>query len=284
MINDMYLNLAKEVYEKGVWDKETFKRKVTIYAQTQNMDMDKINDFIKGVLNEKEYTVEEKRTFLANIKLNNTELKYGNVLSYFDDEMIEKIYAEEVKNMTEEEIVEIHKETDHEMELQEIRRQESERQKFVVLPGGIRMPLYDDSRNELIEPENVEEEEKEEPEMPETEEEFEEQAQNITKPEKESTVRKVIASPERIEKLKKGKGKVLNFFLKTGIVVASVLLLNPVYSIPMIGGYLYFASEIKNGKYNPTRPIGQAIKNTVEKIMYIGMSKEAKEEERGKTR
>ena len=244
MISDMYLNLAKELYEKTVWDKETFKRKVTIYAQTQNMDMDKINEFIKSVLNEKEYTIEEKKAFLANVKLNDTELKYGNVLGYFDDDMIEKLYEEEVKNMTEEQIDEIHKASEYDIEVNEIRRQE----------------------------------------MPETEEEFEEQAENITRPENESTVTRVNASPERIEKLRKGKGKVLNFFLKTGIVVASVLLLNPVYSIPMIGGYLYFASEIKNGRYNPTKPFGQAIKNTVEKIMYMGMSKEAKEEERGKVR
>lgn len=279
MISDMYLNLAKELYENTVWDKETFKRKVTIYAQTQNMDMDKINEFIKSVLNEKEYTIEEKKAFLANVKLNDTELKYGNVLGYFDDDMIEKLYEEEVKNMTEEQIDEIHKASEYDIEVNEIRRQEAERE-----PGGIRMPLYDDSRYELLDNENNNEEEKEEQEMPETEEEFEEQAENITNPENESTVTRVNASPERIEKLRKGKGKVLNFFLKTGIVVASVLLLNPVYSIPMIGGYLYFASEIKNGRYNPTKPFGQAIKNTVEKIMYMGMSKEAKEEERGKVR
>lgn len=121
--------------------------------------------------------------------------------------------------------------------------------------------------------------------MPETEEEFQEQAKKITSPEKESSVKKVFASPDRIEKLKKTKGKAINFFLKTAIVVTAVSFLHPVYSIAAIGGYLYFASEIKNGKFNPENSAGKAVKKVVETIMNIGLPKDKdKEKEGGKTR
>ena len=71
------------------------------------------------------------------------------------------------------------------------------------------------------------------------------------------------------------------------MLVAALKLLNPIAGIGLVGGYMYFASEIKCGNFNPTNPIGKAIKSTVEKIMYIGMGKDKKEElekEGGKTR
>ena len=53
-------------------------------------------------------------------------------------------------------------------------------------------------------------------------------------------------------------------------------------SLLVIGGYLYFANRIKNGRFNPENPIGKGVKATVEKIMNLGLPK--KEKEREKTR
>lgn len=120
--------------------------------------------------------------------------------------------------------------------------------------------------------------------MPETEEEFKKQAENITKTEEDSSVKEVSVSKERLERLKKSKGKVINYFLKTAIVVGAVTLLNPSSTITLVGGYLVFANMIKKGKFNPENAVGKAIKGAVEKVMYIGMNKEEIENERGKSR
>ena len=52
----------------------------------------------------------------------------------------------------------------------------------------------------------------------------------------------------------------------------------------VVAGYAYFANKIKNGEFNPTNIVGKAIKNGIEKVMYMGMNKEEIENERGKTR
>ena len=123
--------------------------------------------------------------------------------------------------------------------------------------------------------------------MPETEEEYKAQEKNITTPEKDSSVRKVSISPERLAKLKKTKAKVLNFAIKTAMMVAAFALINTPSAMILTAGYMYFANAIKNGEFNPSNPIGKAIKNSVEKVMYIGMTKKEREElekEGGRTR
>ena len=95
MNNDMYLNLAIELYNNGTWDKETLIKKVTLYAQENNMDMTAINSFLNRLTNVKEYTIEDKRKILSAIKFGETELKYGDVVNSMSDEMIEKFYKSE---------------------------------------------------------------------------------------------------------------------------------------------------------------------------------------------
>lgn len=120
--------------------------------------------------------------------------------------------------------------------------------------------------------------------MPKTEEEYKKQVENITKTEEDSSVKEVSVSKERLEKLKKSKGKIINYFLKTAIVVGAVTLLSPTSSITLVGGYFVFANMIKKDKFNPENLVGKAIKSAVEKVMYMGMNKEEIEYERGKTR
>lgn len=461
MNNDMYLNLAIELYNNGTWDKETLIKKVTLYAQENNMDMTAINSFLNRLTNVKEYTIDDKRKILSAIKLGETELKYGDVVNSMSDEMIEKFYKSEedslgkdriekyyniannnviksgkeeenhivvpevptkskeltpkdikiVGNITLEDVIYgnytpddlfgitekdsdeifdklvssvdersfntvvanlrgklgipyagkfieewrkahsssvLQKEQESEKKTENkgfhkpepIEREKSNEHEKTVVPTIIEFnpePEKEESsmfhKPEPIEPEKSNEHEniivpsffkfnpeleKEEssafhtpepieqnnPEiskdkekvvvpsfaelnMPETEEEFKKIENVVTTPEKDSSVRKVNISPERLAKLKKTKNKVLNFSLKTIMLVAALNLLNPIAGIGLVGGYMYFASEIKCGNFNPTNPIGKAIKSTVEKIMYIGMGKDKKEEhekEGGKTR
>jgi len=122
------------------------------------------------------------------------------------------------------------------------------------------------------------------PDMAQTEEEFKEVEKNINSPEKDSTVRKVDASEERINKLKKGKGKVINYFVKTAIIVAGIALVDPISTGILTFGYLHFAKKIENGEFIPKNKFQELVKNTIEKIMYVGMNKDVVEEERGKTR
>lgn len=109
---------------------------------------------------------------------------------------------------------------------------------------------------------------------PSTEEEFTDVHDNITNKEKDSSVRVVEISPERQAKLKKKKQKVINYFLKGAIIVSALLLLHPVESLPLIGGYLYFASKIKDGTFMPKTKIGEGVKSVVTSIMNIGIKKE----------
>jgi len=122
-----------------------------------------------------------------------------------------------------------------------------------------------------------------EDDLPTTEEEYKEQAENISKNEKDSSVRKVNISPERLAKLKKTKNKAINCFLKTGMVILAFHLLNPLVAVGTVAGYMYFAEEIRCGTFNPKNPVGKAVKYAVEKVMNIGLNKD-KENERGKAK
>lgn len=119
---------------------------------------------------------------------------------------------------------------------------------------------------------------------PTTEEEYKEIHKAVLDAEKDSNVREVKADSERINKLKSKKGKVINYFIKGAIVVTAVALLSPINAAILIGGYKVFANKIKNGTFNPTGHFGQAVASVVKKVMYVGLSEEQIEEERGKTK
>ena len=415
MNDDIYLNLAADLYNNGTWDKDTLIRKVSLYAQEKKMDMTAIREFLDRLTKVREYTIEEKRRILSSIKLGESELKYGDVLNSMSDEMVDKFfkseeaslgqdnihkYYEAISNVKEEnkkninkpivspipdpkeltpkdikivgnisledvmygnytaddllgktekdadeifsslvtnvdkksfrlvienlkgklgvvytrkfveewskthsnEIVSENEETKsttfHKPEpIEESNELEKSGEERVVVPSltNIREenvfhkpePIEDSSEPEKSSEERVVVPSFAELNMPETEEEYKEQEKNITTPEKDSSVRKVNISPERLAKLKKTKNKVLNFSLKTIMLIAALTLLNPISGIGLVGGYMYFASEIKCGKFNPTNSIGKAVKTAVEKIMYIGMGKNKNEElekEGGKTK
>lgn len=299
MTDDMYLSLAADLYENGTWSKDMLIKKVTLYAQGKNMDMNAINEYLDRLTKPKEYTIDEKRKFLSVVKLDGSELKYGDVVKAMPDEMIEKFYDAEVTNL-DKNIVEAYHDlanstpaiernnsdfhTPDPIESTGEVEQNNEQEETLVVPNPFESTAERENSGFHAPDPIGDTNGAEEPDMPDTEEAFEQEASRINSPERDSSVRTVAASPERIEKLKKTKHKAINYFLKTAIVVTAVALLHPVYSIGLIGGYLYFASEIKNGRFNPEKSIGKAVKSVVEKVMNIGMPKEEVMQEEGRTR
>lgn len=430
MNNDIYLNLAVDLYNNGTWDKETLIRRVTLYAKEKNIDMTAINAFLDRLTKVKEYTIEDKRKILSVIKLGEDELKYGDVVNTMADDMVEKFYNVEENSLGKDRI-----EKYYELATNTkagIKQNEEEKKpvvptipepkeltpKDIMIHGDVSLEdimygrytpddilgmtekdsdeIFDKlvssvdknsfslvvqnlkgnigidytrkfveewskahsseissdikeepKNNGLHAPEPLEDtkekiptfhvpkpiipeapkvenvvvppfagfehrkeetpvfhvpdstdldDEKEGPvvvpsfaelNMPETEEEYKKQEEKFTKPEKDSSVRKVNISPERLAKLKKSKAKVLNFAIKTAIMVAAFALINTPSAMILTVGYMYFANAIKNGEFNPKNSVGKAIKNSVEKVMYIGMTKKEREElekEGGRTR
>lgn len=382
-MDDIYLNLAVELYENGTWNKEMFEKKVLLYAKDKGIEDKDVNEFINRVFKPKEMTIDEKKEYLSKVTFDGVELKYGDVIEAMSDETIEKFYELEMSRTNvneipkkEEKIAELDETKEEVVEPGYINEQDSilkvsvedikngnysvddilgitekdadelfEALVNVVKPDDFNKVVYSlrerlgkdysstfaiawakkhsndmdkvnleekeevslvneekeeviiDSKEETLnEGPNMEEVESnevvipkiefEESDMPETEEEFVNQAENITKKETDSNVKIVSASPERINKLKKNKGKIINYFLKTTIVVAAVTLLTFPSAATTIGGYLYFSNRIKNGNFNPGEKnlVGKAIKSVVEKVMYMGMNKEEIENEKGKSR
>lgn len=494
MTEDMYLNLAIELFKKGTWSKDVFIKKVTLYAKDKNMDIKEIEELISKVTNKIEYTIDDKRSILSNIKISGDELKYGDVVNLMSNDDIERFFELEkdslnnfnVENETtveeivpeftqEVELIEEVKVIDYNTELfgnksindiingdyepfdllgnsdsekeerfnsliQNVKEEDlrsvasslaqkmkpaycfyfryeweklnknttelldtneekidskaeenleteiieevktinnntklfgnksindviygnyepsdllgdsdsEKEERFNLLIQNVKAedlrsvanslikkmnPTYclsftleweklhkeeanfvnSDEENQIIEEEvkdktNVEEnkenlaEEKEifakestivipkisfeaygEDDLPTTEEEYKEQAGKLSRTEKDSIVRKIEISPERLAKLKKTKNKAINCFLKTAMVILAFNFMNPILASGTVLGYMYFAEEIKCGTFNPTNFVGKAIKYTVEKVMNIGIKKD-KENERGKAK
>ena len=107
------------------------------------------------------------------------------------------------------------------------------------------------------------------------EEDYENVVKNINDA-KDSNVRKVEASEERIKKLKKSKSKATSIALKSLIIVCGFAMLGPEAGILGIGSYNVFAILIRQGKFNPKTKIGKSIKDAVIKIMSWGYSDEDK--------
>lgn len=107
------------------------------------------------------------------------------------------------------------------------------------------------------------------------EKDYENVAKNINDA-KDSNVRKVEASEERIKKLKMSKSKVKSIALKSLIIVCGLVMLGPEAGILGIGSYNVFAILIRQGKFNPKTKIGKSVKDTVIKVMGWGYSDEDK--------
>ena len=346
MEDDIFLSTAIDLFKGGVWNEETFRRQVLTHAKESGLDEKAVNDLLIRVIPVKDFTLEDKRSFLKNIKFKNGDLKYPNAVNDMPDVTVEKIFEAERKSLSDDEVRKIIKNEIEEKEDKKAEQQKKETKVEIVNPILDRLEVPKEEKKETPKNEakvevvnpilnrlEVPNEKKETPKLvvpkielpkaeekkenpvlerlkvktnneevkdpikvdgseiktnpildrlaPETNEEFENIHKNTTNPEKDSSVRKVEASPERIEKLKKKKSKVINYFIKGAIIVTTVLLLHPIESIPLIGGYLYLSGKIQDGTFNPKTKAGKAAKNIVESIMNVGMKKD---EERGKTK
>lgn len=438
MMDDIYLNLAIELFEKGTWTKDTFIKRVSLYANEKGMDMDSVNELIDRVCKPKEISIEDKRDFLSKITIVGDEPKYGEAAMLMDESDVNKFYEMEqgslekesssvVNNPKEEQtVVDLSKVVDEEVK----DKQEVKPSKIVINRKDIKVvksPIKEEERVIIEEPKEVivenntelqnnsiiEEKEQsvidlssvieeseptiveekvlnnltvedivncrytygdlfgnssadlnnnlselvrnvkesdfervlkalegsigpayarrfsndwnelhkkesivkepvveevldEKPidevntntgfvippisldsideDLPKTEEEYIKEASKMSNPEKDSKVRVVEVSEERRAKLKINKKRVINSFLKTGVLVLAFSFMNPYLAVGTTASYMYFADAIRSGEFKANNPVSKAIKWSVEKIMYLGKSKEDKEEERGMTR
>lgn len=307
-MQDDYLNLAVELYEKGIWNEETFVKKVTLYGKEKNVEVGAINELINRVVKKKEYTIEDKRKFLSVLTLGDNKPKYGDVVTTFTDDMVEKFYELEVSSLDDKEVqkyfdlvnskevlvgeaskpvlnpvqklkvddlFEVKEDDNKSLNLSGIKSNEENNNE-----SSSKEEIHDEENNEFVIP-NISEINTSE--MPESEEEFTEQAENILSKEEDSVVTPVNAEPERIEKLKKSKGNVKKYFLRTAIIISAAALFG-LDSVALIGGYWYFADKIKKGEFNPNNLVGKAIKSGVQYVMNIGKNKGKMDVERGKVR
>lgn len=439
MMDDIYLNLAIELFEKGTWTKDAFIKRVTLYANEKGMDMNSINDMIDRVCKPKEVSIEDKRDFLSKITIVGDEPKYGEAAMLMDESDVNKFYEMEqgslekesssVTNNSKEEqtVVDLSKVVDEEVK----DKQEVKPNKIVINRKDIKVvksPVKEEERIILEEPKEVivenntelqnnsiiEEKEqsgvdlssvfeeseptiveekvlndltvedivncrytygdlfgnssadfnnnlselvrnvkesdfervlkalegsvgfgyarrfsndwnefhkkgsifkepvveevleektasKEEEiikddsrfvippislegfdeDLPKSEEEFTREAEKMNKPEKDSKVKVVDVSKERLARLKINKQRAINSFLKTGVLVLAYSFMNPYLAVGATLGYMYFADAIRSGDFKANNPVTKALKWSVEKVMYLGKDKE---EERGKTR
>lgn len=139
--------------------------------------------------------------------------------------------------------------------------------------AGKDIDLLDDDKNSSKEDDKKEQQGIKFPNF--EEEDYENVVKNINDA-KDSNVRKVEASEERIKKLKKSKSKATSVALKSLIIVCGFAMLGPEAGILGIGSYNVFAILIRQGKFNPKTKIGKSIKDAVIKIMSLGYSYEDK--------
>ena len=309
VIENVEIPEKKENQIKQVWDK---KKEVFVLDGEKDEEIEVIGNEAFVIPVEIEESSEE--TFFWNKSIK--DIIYGNYTSTDllgqSDEEKEKIFNYLVENVKVEELRDVANslinrmepsyclnftlewEKFHNEELKDIDKKEKEETKIEETTSNSMDAVVETYDNNTIE----NKEEVKQPKLvipklsfdsygedglPTTEEEYIEQAKNITKTEKDSTVRKVNISPERLAKLKKTKDKAINCSLKTAMVILAFKLAGPFIGIGAVASYMYFAEEIKCGTFNPKNPVGKAIKYTVEKVMNIGIKKD-KENERGKAK
>lgn len=98
-MDDIYLNLAIELFEKGTWTKDVFIKRVTLYANEKGMDMNSINDMIDRVTKPKDFSIDEKRDILSKITIVENELKYGEAARLMDDGDVVKFFEMEQSSL-----------------------------------------------------------------------------------------------------------------------------------------------------------------------------------------
>ena len=110
-MGDSYLNLAEELYYNKTWTREEFINRVSSYGKDNSIDENIISDFIREVFTKElgnEYSIEEKRAFLAAVTFKDGTLKYGEAVKFLEDARVEKCYEVESNELGPDETERLH--------------------------------------------------------------------------------------------------------------------------------------------------------------------------------
>ena len=194
---------------------------------------------------EKPITMEEKREFVSRLcfAASNTYLYSKDEISGLSDDTINRIYGSQSKGLSD----------------SEVRR---------LLASGEGIPIYDTKPKEEPKKGGAPKGNNDSSE-PGTDEEYEDVSHSAMDPEPDSGVREGNNDPKRISKLAKNKGKIIEYSLKTLLIVALSSIFSPsLVAIPVIG-YVKFKKSILDG----TLEVPPFVKNTVEWFDNLGKGK-----------
>lgn len=107
--NDIYLSTIFNACEEKVLTYEELLQKVNLYAKSANFDEETLNHILEEVekfrIHKKEYSNDEKRTYLSKLMLDEDTEKYGTkIVDSMSDAAVDKVFENEVKEIKDEDI------------------------------------------------------------------------------------------------------------------------------------------------------------------------------------
>ena len=107
--NDIYLSTIFNACEEKVLTYEELLQKVNLYTKKENFDEETLNYILEEVekfrIHKKEYSNDEKRTYLSKLMLDENTEKYGTkIVDSMSDASVDKVFENEVKEIKDEDI------------------------------------------------------------------------------------------------------------------------------------------------------------------------------------
>ena len=107
--NDIYLSTIFNACEEKVLTYEELLQKVNLYTKNANFDEETLNHILEEVekfrIHKKEYSNDEKRTYLSKLMLDENTEKYGTkIVDSMSDAAVDKVFENEVKEIKDEDI------------------------------------------------------------------------------------------------------------------------------------------------------------------------------------
>ena len=105
--NDIYLSTIFNACEEKVLTYEELLQKVNLYTKKENFDEETLNYILEEVekfrIHKKEYSNDEKRTYLSKLMLDENTEKYGTkIVDSMSDAAVDKVFEKEVKEIKDE--------------------------------------------------------------------------------------------------------------------------------------------------------------------------------------
>lgn len=107
--NDIYLSTIFNACQEKVLTYEELLQKVNLYVKSANFDEETLNHILEEVekfrIHKKEYSNDEKRTYLSKLMLDEDTEKYGTkIVDSMSDAAVDKVFENEVKEIKDEDI------------------------------------------------------------------------------------------------------------------------------------------------------------------------------------